>query len=156
MIKTGTDSHTTPINTPNAVPLIALSNKCNFTLFFSISQKRSVKAMIANSGMSSAHNLHIAGFSEDNNGKTEDNIAHPRKKPINLIIVTAAFFKTDALRKYVFIVPIASQLIGVSACDTLSCQGFRGITETAKGGFTVSVRLPVNCVPSRTIKFFPA
>lgn len=51
--------------------------------------------MIANSGMISAHNLHMAGFPEDDNGKTEDNIAHPRKNPINFIIVAAIFFKTD-------------------------------------------------------------
>ena len=48
--------------------------------------------MIANNGVISAHNLHIAGFSEDDNGSTEVNIAHPRKNPINLIMIIIIYF----------------------------------------------------------------
>lgn len=93
--KTGTANHTIPVITPNAIPLIELSNRYNLTFFFSINQKIRVKAIIANSGIISAHNLHIAGFSEDDNGNIEVNIAHPRKNPINFIIVNAIFFKTN-------------------------------------------------------------
>lgn len=98
IIKTGIASHTTPVITPTAVPLIGLSNKCNFIFFFSTNQKMRVKNIIANSGIISAHNLHIAGFSEDDNGNIEDNIAHPRKNPINFIIVIAIFFKRNILQ----------------------------------------------------------
>ena len=44
-----------------------------------------VKGYCANNGIISAHNLHIACFPEDDNGNIEDNIAHPRKNPINFI-----------------------------------------------------------------------
>ena len=74
--------------------------------------------MIANSGMISAHNLHMAGFPEDDNGKTEDNIAHPRKNPINFSVVIAIFFKADTLRQYGF-----NALICAAANDITSQLG---------------------------------
>ena len=54
--------------------------------------------MIANNGIISAHNLHIAGFSEDDNGNIEVNTAHPRKNPINFIIVIDVFFIPNTSR----------------------------------------------------------
>ena len=53
--------------TPNTIPFIELSNKCNFTFFFSANQKTRVKTAIANRGVISAHNLHIACSFEDDN-----------------------------------------------------------------------------------------
>lgn len=50
--------------------------------------------MIASSGIISAHNLHTAGFSEEDRGKKEAAIAHPRKKTINFIMLTLIFFIT--------------------------------------------------------------
>ena len=91
--KTGTANHTIPVITPNTIPLTGLSNKCNSTFFLSINQKMRVKAIIANSGIISAHNLHIAGSPEDDNGNIEVNTAQPKKYPINFIIVLAIFFK---------------------------------------------------------------
>lgn len=93
--KTGIANHTVPVIIPNAAPLTGLSNRCNLTFLFSINQKIRVKAIIASSGIISAHNLHVAGFSENDNGNMEINIAHPRKNPIDFIIVNAIFFKTN-------------------------------------------------------------
>lgn len=92
--KTGIASHTIPVTVPKITPLTGFSNKCNFTVFFSISQKTNVKAIIDNSGIISAHNLHIAGSSEEDSGRKETDIAHPRKKTINFIIVIVIFFIT--------------------------------------------------------------
>ncbi len=93
--KTGIANHTIPVITPNTTPFAGLSNKCNFTSFFSASQKPRVKATIANSGVISTHNLHIAGSFEDDNGNKETNIAHPRKKPRDFMTVIPIFFKIN-------------------------------------------------------------
>ena len=93
--KTGIANHTIPAITPNTIPFTGLSNKCNFTFFFSTSQKMRVKAAIANRGVISAHNLHIACSFEDDNGNIETNIAHPRKKPMDFKIVIPIFFKMN-------------------------------------------------------------
>lgn len=76
-------NHTIPVTPPTIIPFRGLSNKCNFTVFFSINQKTYVKTKIANKGGISAHNLHIAGFSEDDNGKIADKMTQPRKNPTN-------------------------------------------------------------------------
>ncbi len=94
--KTGIANHTIPVITPNTIPFTGLSNKCNFTFFFSANQKTRVKTAIANRGVISAHNLHIACSFEDDNGKIETNIAHPRKKPMDFIIVIPIFFKINS------------------------------------------------------------
>lgn len=108
IIKTGIANHTIPVITPNDIPFTGSSNKCNFTFFFSASQKPRVKVAIANRGVISAHNLHIACSFEEDNGNIETNIAHPRKKLMDLMTVIPIFFKMDTSK--------------IPVCLILDCQ----------------------------------
>ena len=94
IITTGKPNHRIPVMIPTKTPFTGLSKICNFIVFFSAIQKISVKAMMDNSGVISAHSLHIAGLSELDKGNTADNIAHPRKKHIHSIQVITTLFKS--------------------------------------------------------------
>ena len=90
----GIPNHKIPVIIPIKTPFTGLLKRCNFIAFFSAIQKIKVNAMIDNSGVISAHNLHKAGLSELDNGNTADNIAHPRKKHIHSIKVITILFKS--------------------------------------------------------------
>ena len=90
--KTGIAIQPMPAISPNNDPLTGSSTRCNFTVRFSINQKSKVNAIIPKSGVISAHNLQIAGFSEEDNGRNADTTAHPKKNAMNFISENTALF----------------------------------------------------------------
>lgn len=86
-------THAKPIIVPVKIPESTLSLIGIFTSFFSSSRNAAVKTSITTKGISSAKNLHTAGFSLGTS-MTPDRTAHPIKKTTTFkaVIKTFSYF----------------------------------------------------------------